>query len=229
MHFRSPVCRDPIIWTIRKDLCITGLRFPIKTAFFISPAHYASVVYCALAECGRISYDAIEKFQHRRLEYGNDRRRALAGIRMYRGIAWSNNFHGLRHGPRPQAQRRRRQSLCPSLGRRSSGRSGCWEAMQASYFYHLDNLVIYVDVNGQQVEGSTDEVMDMGRARRALPLIRVYGRHSRRPQRRAIDCRFQTATRRRAVGRVVQNMWCARDSASGASSSIHALCTNRRR
>ena len=28
-----------------------------KDRFFISPAHYASVVYCTLAECGRISHE----------------------------------------------------------------------------------------------------------------------------------------------------------------------------
>ena len=30
-----------------------------KDRLFVSPAHYASVIYCALAECGRISYDVI--------------------------------------------------------------------------------------------------------------------------------------------------------------------------
>ena len=36
-----------------------------------------------------------------------------------------------------------------------------WEAFQAASFYHLDNLVVYVDVNGQQVEGYTKDVMNI--------------------------------------------------------------------
>ena len=39
-----------------------GERLSQYDRFFISPAHYASVVYCALCECGRLSEEAIEKF-----------------------------------------------------------------------------------------------------------------------------------------------------------------------
>lgn len=35
-----------------------------------------------------------------------------------------------------------------------------WEAFQVAYFYKLDNLVVYVDVNHQQVEGLVKDVMD---------------------------------------------------------------------
>jgi transketolase len=34
-----------------------------------------------------------------------------------------------------------------------------WEAIQAAAFYELDNLVLLVDINGQQVEGETKKVM----------------------------------------------------------------------
>ena len=35
-----------------------------------------------------------------------------------------------------------------------------WECFQASSFYGLDNFIIFVDVNGQQVEGWTKDVMN---------------------------------------------------------------------
>ena len=36
-----------------------------------------------------------------------------------------------------------------------------WEAYQAASFYNLDNLITYVDVNGNQVEGRTSDVMNL--------------------------------------------------------------------
>jgi transketolase len=138
-----------------------GAPLPDKDRFFISPAHYASVVYCALAECGRISYDAIEKFN-------------IDG--------WNMEMIGAEHSPGFECTAGSLgQTISMACGtahaRKLKGEAGkvyvmlsdgevqegqVWEAMQASHFYHLDNLVIYIDVNGQQVEGSTDEVMDMG-------------------------------------------------------------------
>ena len=34
-----------------------------------------------------------------------------------------------------------------------------WEAVMAAYRYHLDNLVIIIDNNGLQIDGTTDEIM----------------------------------------------------------------------
>ena len=34
-----------------------------------------------------------------------------------------------------------------------------WEAVMAAYRYHLDNLVVIIDNNGLQIDGTTDEIM----------------------------------------------------------------------
>ena len=36
-----------------------------------------------------------------------------------------------------------------------------WEAFQAMAFYKLDNMIVYVDVNGQQVDGATKDTMNI--------------------------------------------------------------------
>jgi transketolase len=36
-----------------------------------------------------------------------------------------------------------------------------WEAIQALVFYRLDNVLVYIDVNGQQVDGRTADVMNI--------------------------------------------------------------------
>lgn len=132
-----------------------------KDRFFVSPAHYASVIYCGLVESGRISPKAIEKFN-------------VDG--------WNMEMIGAEHSPGFECTAGSLgQTISIACGtahaRRLKGDTGkvyvllsdgeiqegqVWEAFQAVYFYKLDNLVVYVDVNGQQVEGATKDVMDMG-------------------------------------------------------------------
>ncbi|BES66580.1 transketolase [Gottschalkiaceae bacterium SANA] len=128
--------------------------------FFVSPAHYASVLYCALAECGRIGYGAIEKFN-------------VDG--------WNMEMIGAEHSPGFECTAGSLgQTISIACGtahaRKLKGHTGkvylylsdgelqegqVWEALQAASFYKLNNLVIYIDVNGQQVEGYTNDVMNM--------------------------------------------------------------------
>lgn len=137
-----------------------GAVEPDKDRFFVSPAHYASVVYCALAECGRISYSAIDKFN-------------VDG--------WNMEMIGAEHSPgfectagslgqtisiacgTAHARKIKKDTgkvyVLLSDGEIQEGQA--WEAFQAASFYHLDNLVVYIDVNGQQVEGYTKDVMNI--------------------------------------------------------------------
>jgi len=133
---------------------------PDKDRFFVSPAHYASVIYCALAECGRISHKAIE---------------------MFNVDGWNMEMIGAEHSPGFECTAGSLgQTISIAAGtahaRKLKGESGkvyvllsdgeiqegqVWEAFQAATFYRLDNLVVYVDVNGLQVEGYTKDVMDI--------------------------------------------------------------------
>ncbi|HWQ77535.1 MAG TPA: 1-deoxy-D-xylulose-5-phosphate synthase N-terminal domain-containing protein [Anaerovoracaceae bacterium] len=137
-----------------------GAFEPDKDRFFVSPAHYASVVYCTLAECGRISREAIDKFN-------------VDG--------WNMEMIGAEHSPgfectagslgqtisiacgTAHARKLKKETgkvyVLLSDGEIEEGQA--WEAFQAASFYRLDNLVIYIDVNGQQVEGYTKDVMDI--------------------------------------------------------------------
>ena len=137
-----------------------GAFEPDKDRFFVSPAHYASVIYCTLAECGRISQEAIDKFN-------------VDG--------WNLEMIGAEHSPgfectagslgqtisiacgTAHARKLKKETgnvyVMLSDGEIEEGQA--WEAFQAASFYHLDNLVVYVDVNGQQVEGYTKDVMNI--------------------------------------------------------------------
>ena len=130
-----------------------------KDRLFVSCCHYASVLYCALVEAGRLGEEAIEKFN-------------VDG--------WNMEMIGAEHSPGFE-------NTAGSLGQTVSiaagtahaykmkghtGRIFCmlsdgeleegqdWECFQAAAFYGLDNFIVYVDVNHQQLEGWTKDVMN---------------------------------------------------------------------
>ena len=131
-----------------------------KDRFFVSCCHYASVIYCALIEAGRMSEKAIEKFN-------------VDG--------WNMEMIGAEHSPGFE-------NTAGSLGQTVSiaggtahaykikghiGRIFCmisdgelesgqdYECFQAAAFYKLNNFIVVVDVNHQQLEGWTKDVMNI--------------------------------------------------------------------
>ena len=142
-----------------------------KDRFFVSCCHYASVIYCGLVESGRMNKSAIDKFN-------------VDG--------WNMEMIGAEHSPGFE-------NTAGSLGQTVSiaagtahaykmkGHSGkvvCmlsdgevaegqdWECFQAAAFYKLDNLVMYLDKNGQQIEGWTQDVM---KTEPLLERMKVFG------------------------------------------------------
>ena len=131
-----------------------------KDRFFVSCCHYASVIYCTLVEAGRMSERAIEKFN-------------VDG--------WNMEMIGAEHSPGFE-------NTAGSLGQTVSiaagtahaykmkGHTGTiycmlsdgeleegqdYECFQAAAFYGLDNFVVVADINHQQLEGWTKDVMNI--------------------------------------------------------------------
>lgn len=135
-----------------------GQRLPNGDRFFLSPAHYALCLYAALIETGRMSEDALLQFN----EDGSSVEMIGAehspgmevmtgslgqGISQAAGIAW--------------ARRRKKETgrnwIFMSDGEFQIGQT--WEALQCLSNFGLDNVGIYVDVNGQQCDGTVESVM----------------------------------------------------------------------
>ncbi|MGM0124736.1 transketolase [Enterococcus sp. AZ194] len=126
--------------------------------FFISPAHYAAPVYAALIEAGRLSQSSLEMF--------NRDGYAMEMIGANHTPGFENAAGTLDQaisvaGGTAHARKLRGEDgkiyVMMSDGEMQEGQ--LWEAIQAAAFYKLDNLVLLVDVNGSQVEGTTDSVM----------------------------------------------------------------------
>jgi len=135
-----------------------GAPAPDKDRFFVSCCHYASVIYCALAATGRISPDALDKFN-------------VDG--------WNMEMIGAEHSPGfENTAGSLGQTISIAAGtahaRKMRGETGLvycllgdgelqegqtWECIQTASYYELDNFIVVIDANGQQVEGAIEDQM----------------------------------------------------------------------
>ena len=137
-----------------------GPKAPELDRFFLSPVHYALVLYATLVEIGRMSPDGLEMFN---MDGGTV---DMIGSEHSPG-------HELMAGSLGQALG---QVVGIALARRLKGESGrnwvlmsdgefmigqTWEALETLSFYKLDNVGIYIDANGQSADGKIETVMNI--------------------------------------------------------------------
>jgi transketolase len=142
----------------------TGASFngpgPDHDRFFLSPAQYALVLYATLIETGRMAEEGL-------LQFNKD--------------GSSVEMIGAEHSPGMESMTGSlgqgiSQAAGTAMARRRNGEKGrivlfmsdgefqigqTWEALQAMSFHMLDNMLIYVDVNGFQCDGKMCNVMDI--------------------------------------------------------------------
>lgn len=126
--------------------------------FFISPAHYAAPVYASLIECGRLASNALEKFNRDGYAMEMIGANHTPGFETAAGtLAQAISTAGGTAHTRKIRKEDGNIYVLMSDGELQEGE--LWEAIQAAAFYKLDNLILVVDINGQQVEGTTEKVM----------------------------------------------------------------------
>jgi len=137
-----------------------GPKGPHLDRFYLSPVQYALVLYATLVETGRMAPEALAMFNQ-------------DGSTVEMIGAEHSPGHEITAGSLGQALS---QVVGISLGRKRKGEIGrnflfmsdgelqigqTWEAMEIMRFYQVDNIVIIVDVNGQQADGAMQNVMDI--------------------------------------------------------------------
>ena len=142
----------------------TGAAFngpgPDRDRFVLSPAQYALVLYAALIETGRMAEEGLDQFNRDGsvvemigAEHSPGMETMTGslgqGISQAAGIAMARRRKG----------EKGRVFLFLSDGEFQIGQT--WEALQAMSFHRLDNIVIYVDVNGFQCDGAMNTVMNV--------------------------------------------------------------------
>ncbi|MBK8020868.1 MAG: transketolase [Chloroflexi bacterium] len=137
-----------------------GVPTPDTDRFIFSPAHYALVLYATLVETGRMAPEGLEMFNK------DGSTVEMIGAEHSPGVETTT-------GSLAQAIS---QAGGIALGRRLKGETGrvwvlmtdgefqegqVYEAVQALAYHRLDNVGIYVDVNGQQCDGLMTDVMSI--------------------------------------------------------------------
>jgi len=137
-----------------------GAKAPDLDRFFLSPAQYALVLYAALIETGRMAEEGLSQFNKDGSSVemiGAEHSPGMEtmtgslgqGISQAAGVAMARKRQGDSG----------RVFLFMSDGEFQIGQT--WEAIQAMAFHHLDNVIIYVDVNGFQCDGAMETVMNI--------------------------------------------------------------------
>ncbi len=137
-----------------------GASKPEYDRLLISPSHYAAPVYAALVEAGRMSPEGLSQFNT------DGSILEMIGEEHSPGFELTTGSFGQcisQAGGIAVAKKRKghkgRVFVFLSDGELQEGQT--WEAIQALSFHKVDNLVVYVDVNGQQVDGYTKDVMNV--------------------------------------------------------------------
>lgn len=137
-----------------------GPKSPELDRFFISPVHYALVLYTTLVEVGRMAPEGLAQFNRdgstvemigAEHSPGHELTAGSLGqcLSQAAGIALARKLK----------KETGRVWVFMSDGEFQSGQT--WEAMQVLSFHQLDNVGIYVDVNLQQCDGAMADVMNI--------------------------------------------------------------------
>ncbi|MFH1777945.1 MAG: 1-deoxy-D-xylulose-5-phosphate synthase N-terminal domain-containing protein [Candidatus Omnitrophota bacterium] len=137
-----------------------GQHLPEYDRFFLSPTHYSLVLYATLVETGRMHEAGLDEFNKDGSIVEMIGAEHSPGMEVMTGSLGQ----GISQAAGVAMARRLKKEkgkvwIFMSDGELQSGQ--VWEAVQTMCFYKLDNIGIYVDVNGFQCDGETSVVMNI--------------------------------------------------------------------
>ena len=131
--------------------------------FFLSNGHISPVFYSVLARKGYFSVDELSTFRliNSRLQGHPTTHEGLPGIRIASGSLGQGMSVAI--GAAQAKKLNGDKKLVYSLhgdGELQEGQN--WEAIMYASGKKVDNLISTIDLNGQQIDGATDDVLPMG-------------------------------------------------------------------
>ena len=135
-----------------------GAKGAALDRFYLSPAHYALVLYAALVEAGRMAPEALAQFNRDGSTVEMIGAEHSPGFEMMGGaLAQTMSQAAGIALARKRRDEEGRTFVFLSDGEFQEGQT--WETVAAMGFYRLDHMRVIVDVNGQQCDGMTKDVM----------------------------------------------------------------------
>ncbi|CAL2087441.1 transketolase [Tenacibaculum sp. 190524A05c] len=148
------------IMSINTDFDMDGIN---EDLFFLSNGHISPVFYSALARRGYFPVKELNTFRllDSRLQGHPTTHEGLPGVRIASGSLGQGMSVAL--GAAQAKKLNKDNSLVFSLhgdGELQEGQN--WEAIMYASAKKVDNLIATIDYNGQQIDGSTDQVLSLG-------------------------------------------------------------------
>ena len=134
--------------------------------FFLSNGHISPVFYSVLARAGYFPVEELNTFRllNSRLQGHPTTHEGLPGIRIASGSLGQGISASIGAALTKKLNKDKHlvYTLCGD-GELQEGQN--WEAIMYAAGNKVDNLIVSVDLNGQQIDGSTDNVLPMGNVR----------------------------------------------------------------
>jgi transketolase len=129
--------------------------------FFLSNGHISPVIYSALARAGYFDVKELATFRklNSRLQGHPTTHEHLPGIRMSAGSLGQGLSVGI-GAALSKRLKKENTHVFVLMGDGEQNEGQVWEAVQFAPHHKLDNLIAIVDVNGQQIDGPTEKVMN---------------------------------------------------------------------
>ena len=149
--------------TLYKRVLETESNSNSKDIFILSNGHISPVYYSTLARCGYFDIKELNTFRkiNSRLQGHPTNHDGLPGINISSGSLGQGVSVGL--GIALSKKINNDPSLVYVLtgdGELQEGQN--WEAFMYASANKVDNIIVTVDYNGQQIDGSTEDVLDIG-------------------------------------------------------------------
>lgn len=142
-----------------KSFTMNGIN---EDLFFLSNGHISAVWYSTLARAGY--FNPSELATHRKL---NSRLQGhptphehLEGIRMASGSLGQGLSVAIGAAQAKKLNKDSKSVFC-LMGDGEQQEGQVWEAAMYAAHHKVDNIIAFVDLNGQQIDGSTDQVMSL--------------------------------------------------------------------
>ena len=154
-------CMDALICLYFREMQVAPARpdWTQRDRFVLSKGHCAPALYAVLALRGFFPEADMKLLRSIRAHYsGHPDMRHVPGVDMSTGSLGQglSAAVGMAMAAKYQHQTHRVYAICGD-GEIAEGQ--IWEAAMAAAKYSLDNLCVFVDVNGLQIDGATKDVM----------------------------------------------------------------------
>ena len=143
-----------------KDFSMDGKNEDI---FFLSNGHISPVFYSVLARCGYFEVNELNTFRliNSRLQGHPTTHEGLPGVRIASGSLGQGLSVAIGAALSKKLNNDKNFVYClMGDGELQEGQN--WEAIMYASANKVDNIVVTVDLNGQQIDGSTENVLSLG-------------------------------------------------------------------